>query len=263
MWREHQPRPTFPDAHYRPRVVICDDTGDLSSTLAGYSDQIEFVDCRDVDGAGAVLQSSAARAVVLNAVSLEEASTLVELARRRLRGTLVIGGSVPPRIGRAIAAGALGHLLKPVGRSDLVKAIELVGKPVQRALIVDDDPDALQLFSNMLHACDGTVQIATASSGEGALAQLRRRPPDLMLLDIVMPGVDGWQVLEAMTRDPEVPMVPTFLVSAQDPSAEPPRSGFLLAAMDEGMPVSRFLRCLLAISKQLLRPEGELGPMPL
>jgi signal transduction histidine kinase/CheY-like chemotaxis protein len=261
LWREHQPRPTFPDAHYRPRFVICDESGDLSSTLADYSDQVEFVDTPSVEAAA--LQSSAAHAVLLNAASLAEAGPLVELATRRSPGIPIIAGSIRPRSGRGLAGGALGHLVKPVGRPDLAKAIQSAGRPVGHVLIVDDDPDALELFSNMLHACDRTLMITTASRGEEALAELRRRPPDLMLLDIVMPGIDGWQVLEAMAVDPQIPKVPTFLLSAQDPSAEPPRSTFLLASMNEGVPVSRFLRCALAISKQLLRPEGELGPMPL
>jgi CheY-like chemotaxis protein len=114
----------------------------------------------------------------------------------------------------------------------------------------------------MLHVCDPSLEIVTAAGGQEALGQLRGAPPDLMLLDIVMPDMDGWQVLEAMTHDEEVAKVPTFFVSAQDPSDQPPTSGFLLATMDKGLSLSQLLRCSLEISKLLLQPEGALDPVP-
>ena len=131
-----------------------------------------------------------------------------------------------------------------------------------RILVVDDDPQALDLFSDMLYVCDSTLEIVTASSGREALERLRRDSPDLMLLDIVMPEMDGWQVLEAMTQTEEIPKVPTFLVSAQDPADQPPMSRFLLTTMDEGLSLSKLLRCALEISKLLLEPEAGLDPAP-
>ena len=169
---------------------------------------------------------------------------------------------MPPAFERARAYGALGHLIKPVTRADLKQALKAVDRPVRRVLVVDDDPGALQLFSSMLHVCDPSLEVVTAAGGKEALDQLRCTPPDLMLLDIVMPEMDGWQVLEAMTRDEEMPKVPTFFVSAQDPSDQPLTSGFLLATMDRGLSLSQLLRCSLEISKLLLQPEGALDPVP-
>ena len=193
---------------------------------------------------------------------LESAWPLVQAVTRQVSGTPIIGCSVPPAFERARASGALGHLIKPVTRADLKQALKAAGHPVRRVLVVDDDPSALQLFSSMLHVCDPSLEIVTAAGGKEALDQLRGAPPDLMLLDIVMPEMDGWQVLEAMTRDEEVPKVPTFFVSAQDPSDQPLTSGFLLATMDRGLSLSQLLRCSLEISKLLLQPEGALDPVP-
>ena len=83
-----------------------------------------------------------------------------------------------------------------------------------------------------------------------------------MLLDIVMPDMDGWQVLESMTGDGGIPKAPTFLLSAQDPADQPLRSRFLLATMDEGLSLSKLLHCSLELSKLLLEPEGALDPAP-
>ena len=83
---------------------------------------------------------------------------------------------------------------------------------------------------------------------------------DVMLLDIVMPGMDGWQVLEAMAGDEAIPKVPTFFVSAQDPYERPPRSNFMLVATEEGLSLTQLLRCSLAVSSFLLQPEGKSDP---
>ncbi len=262
IWRERQSKPSFPDSHYSPRLVICDETGVLHESLARYSDEVEFVNARDLDQLVGVLQESPAHAVVLNAAAFEDVLSATEVIERVAPGTPVIGCSVCPRVERATSLGALGHLIKPVTRSDLKKAIQVLGCPVRRVLVVDDDPDALELFSRMLYVCDSTLEIITASSGKEALERLRRDLPDMMLLDIVMPDIDGWQVLESMTQDEGIPEAPTFLVSAQDPADQPLRSRFLLATMDEGLSLSKLMHCSLEVSKLLLEPEGALDPAP-
>jgi CheY-like chemotaxis protein len=262
IWRERRSKPSRPDSHYKPRFVICDETGSLCESLARYSDEIEFVNARDLTQLIEILQESPAHAVVLNASAFEDVLSLTEVIGREAPGTPIIGCSVPPRVERAMSLGALGYLIKPVTRADLKQAIQAVGCPARRVLVVDDDPDALELFSRMLYVCDSTLEVVTASSGEEALEQLRRALPDLVLLDVVMPDIDGWQVLESMTQDEGIPMAPTFLVSAQDPADQPLRSRFLLATMDEGLSLSKLLHCSLEISKLLLEPEGALDPAP-
>jgi CheY-like chemotaxis protein len=242
--------------------VICDETDGLCESLARYSDEIEFVNARDLAQLTKALQESPAHAILLNGAACEDVLSLTEAIEGQAPGTPIIGCSVPPRVGRAVSFDALGHLIKPVTRADLVRAIEAVGRPVRRVLLVDDDPDALALFSQMLTICDGTLEVLSASSGKEALERLHRDSPDLMLLDIVMPDIDGWQVLESMMQDEAAPRVPVFLVSAQDPADQPLRSRFLLATMDEGLSLSKLLRCSLEISKLLLEPEGALDPVP-
>jgi CheY-like chemotaxis protein len=150
--------------------------------------------------------------------------------------------------------------MKPIARDDLSRALKSLDHPVERVLVVDDDPDAVELFSQMLHVCDSSLDVATAHGGKEALDRLRSAPPDLLLLDLVMPEVDGWQVLETIARDESIPNVPTFLVSAQDLSDQPPRTGFLLATMENGFSLNQFLRCSLELSNLLLQPEGTLDP---
>jgi signal transduction histidine kinase/CheY-like chemotaxis protein len=262
IWHERQSKPSFPESHYNFRLVTCDEMGDLPVWLKRYAAEVEIVDTRDLDQAIKTLQQTPAHAVLLNVATPDSAWPLVQKVTQQVSGTPIIGCSVPHSFERARALGALGYLIKPVTRANLKQALKAVGHPVRRVLVVDDDPGALQLFSSILHVCDSTLEVVTAASGQEALDQLRCTPPDLVLLDVVMPDMDGWQVLEAMTRDGEMPKVPTFFVSAQDPSDQPPTSSFLLATMDKGLSLSKLLRCSLEISKLLLQPEGALDLVP-
>jgi CheY-like chemotaxis protein len=107
----------------------------------------------------------------------------------------------------------------------------------------------------MVRACDETLEVATALSGKQALDELRSSLPDLMLLDIVMPVMDGWQVLEIKERDGTIRDIPVILVSAQDPRERPLASQALLATMDDGLSLSKLVRCSLEISALLLQPD--------
>jgi PleD family two-component response regulator len=81
-------------------------------------------------------------------------------------------------------------------------------------LIVDDTPANLQLLSNMLSA-EG-YKVRMAPSGKLALMSAQAAPPDLILLDIKMPGLNGYQVCEQFKADPRTRDVPVIFLSALD-----------------------------------------------
>jgi signal transduction histidine kinase/CheY-like chemotaxis protein len=258
IWHRHESRPNLPDSHYNPRLVICDETGDLYTMLSRYSEEVEFVEAHGEAEAIEALRRAPAHAILLNATDPENIQPRVEMLKRESAGTPIIGCSVPRSAERARSLGVSGHLIKPITRADLKQALHAIEHPVRHVLAVDDDPEAIQLLSQMLHVCDDNLKVTTACSGEEMLDQLRSDPPDLMLLDILMPGMDGWQVLEHITSHEEIPDVPVFFVSGQDPRDQPPRSDFLLAAVDGGLSLNNLLRCSLEISNLLLQPEEPL-----
>jgi diguanylate cyclase (GGDEF)-like protein len=81
-----------------------------------------------------------------------------------------------------------------------------------RILIVDDIPDNLRVLSSML--TDEGLDISTATNGQRALRIARNYPPDLILLDIMMPGMDGYEVLAALRDIPGLRDVPVIFVTA-------------------------------------------------
>jgi len=80
-------------------------------------------------------------------------------------------------------------------------------------LVVDDEPDIRSLMKINLEAAGYSV--VTASSGEEALDRVRREPPDAMFLDLMMPGLDGWEVLAELKAGRGAGSdIPVFLVTA-------------------------------------------------
>ncbi|MBO7050900.1 MAG: response regulator [Bacteroidaceae bacterium] len=79
-------------------------------------------------------------------------------------------------------------------------------------LIVDDIPVNIILLKTMLTRTN--VGILTATNGEEALETVRKSKPDLLLLDIQMPVMNGWEVLKAINDDPELKGIPVIVVSA-------------------------------------------------
>jgi signal transduction histidine kinase/CheY-like chemotaxis protein len=240
-----------------PRIVICDESDALYPQFVRYSDKIEFVDTKDIRQLTDELQQSTARAIVVNSTDAQSLLSLVEAVKQEVPDTPIVGCSVPRQAKRALDAGAAGYLVKPVTRSDLQDAVNSLGRRVERVLVVEDDPDASRLFSRMLRLCDSNLEVRTASSGLQALDEVQRTPPDLVLLDVMLPDMDGWQVLERMKQTDATNGIPTYFVSATDPADQPSASSLLLATIGGGVSLGRLLQCSLDISGRMLKPEPE------
>ncbi len=96
-------------------------------------------------------------------------------------------------------------------------------------LIVDDVPENLQVVSGILHH-EG-VNIAMAQSGEEALRAVAHKTPDLILLDIMMPGMDGFDVCQALHTNPETSAIPVIFLTGRG-NPEDILRGFHTGAVD-------------------------------
>lgn len=83
----------------------------------------------------------------------------------------------------------------------------------RKVLVVDDEPDVLLLCRVNLEF-EG-YDVVEASDGERAMEQVRAERPDIVLLDVMMPKMDGWQVLAAIKDDPELKDIPVVMLTAK------------------------------------------------
>jgi DNA-binding response OmpR family regulator len=84
-----------------------------------------------------------------------------------------------------------------------------------KVLVVDDEPDIRNLIQHLLSFAGHEVQLA--SDGAEALMRIGQERPDAMILDVSMPVMDGFQVLEYMRADPETAEIPVVLVTSLPP----------------------------------------------
>lgn len=81
-------------------------------------------------------------------------------------------------------------------------------------LIVDDSPTELHVFQKMLEK--NGFDTLLASDGEEGLEKARAEHPDIVLMDVVMPGMNGFQATRRMTRSPETADIPVIMVTTKD-----------------------------------------------
>ena len=114
--------------------------------------------------------------------------------------------------------------------------------PDPLVLVVDDLPQNVRLLEAVLSPKG--FRVATASSGEEALDVLSKEHPDLVLLDILMPGMDGYEVCRRIREDPETAFLPVIMITAsggQEKTTGPPEQAACRKTPAESEPQGRSL----------------------
>jgi signal transduction histidine kinase/AraC-like DNA-binding protein len=118
------------------------------------------------------------------------------------------------------------YLRKPVDITELVKTLERHGlgklnikhgkTPAgKRIMLIDDEPGILELHSRIVKSQLPDSEIVTARDGREGLTIMRSEPPDLLLLDLMMPELDGFGVIKAMQEDEKLCNIPVVVLSGQ------------------------------------------------
>jgi len=260
-WRTRPTKPRAADYPTKTRLVICDQSAELSTLLAHHSDAIELIDVRDLAQATEALAQCPAHALLINAHPFQNLTLLTEQARAAAPDTPVMICSFQSQMQRLADAGATDYLIKPVMSANLKAALQAIGRPVARVLVVDDDPDFQRLLPRMLSTYAAVATVTVAGTGAQALLQLQCDPPDLILLDIVLPDMSGWQILEAKNRHASLRDIPVIILSAQDPAEQPAASPIFLATIEKGFSINKLLHCSLEVAAFLTKPEEPI-PVP-
>jgi CheY-like chemotaxis protein len=80
------------------------------------------------------------------------------------------------------------------------------------AMIVEDDPDAAEVLAPLLQQYH--ISVTMAATGEDALLQMREQPPTFAIIDLHLPEMDGWQLLETMRSDPALSNISAVAMTA-------------------------------------------------
>ncbi|HLF73405.1 MAG TPA: response regulator [Anaerolineales bacterium] len=117
--------------------------------------------------------------------------------------------------------GAAAYLLKPLDpvevRDTLNRVIGVTVRPPKRVLVVDDDPNIVDMLCQFLPESDFSLD--SALDGEAGLRAIEANRPDIVLLDLIMPRLDGFGVIECLRADPQTRDLPIIVISARDLTA--------------------------------------------
>ncbi len=157
--------------------------------------------------------------------------------------------------------GVAAYLIKPISRALLIAVLHRLGQGVRDLLIVDDDPEMLRLLEQMIPGADDAAvgsgppyRAQLVSDGTAALACMRERCPDAVILDLLMPGVDGYAVLREMRRDDALRAVPVVVVTAKGLEDDVITANAVTVSRGAGLSVAETIHCLKASLDGVVKP---------
>jgi CheY-like chemotaxis protein len=189
-------------------------------TEAGYS-----VAATDDPARGVEIADKAKPAIItIDMDALEGGAGIIEqISHSHKEGSVIAFSSDADAEERALNAGARIFLRKPIDRSALIGVLERAKSRSQKCvLVVDDDPDALDLAVAMIEG--NGYEIQTATTGRDAMEAIERQRPDTIILDLMLPEMDGFEVVHRMSLNPEWRTIPVILLTARDLSHEERRA---------------------------------------
>ena len=211
----------------KPLVLIVDDEAPARELLASYLEPEGYQVAVASSAAEALEKAQQLRpdAITLDILmpSANGFSTLLSLksaAQTTPIPIIVVSIVDQPKLGFAL--GAADYLVKPVDKLALLNTLRKHVRPVPNTdsliLVVDDDPRTVELLDMTLRSAG--YQTRAAQSGKAALAILSSTPVNGILLDLMMPEMDGFEVLRHVKQQPTLKDVPIFVLSAKSLTRE-------------------------------------------
>jgi CheY-like chemotaxis protein len=240
---------------------VIDESGHVARILRRYLDGYQVIAAQEYLESRRRREALPPHAVVLGSPDDREGWDSLLAEAPELDGALLV--TCPLHTPRRIAEemGVTDYLIKPVTRKQVEAAIGRLPRPPRHVLVVDDDPEMVRLLGRMVRSLHPACAVTSAGSGQQAIDVLRADRPDLILLDLLMPLVDGYAVLQAARTDPDACAVPVIVVSARGLRDEAIVAGGLSLSRTGGLTVAEVTQWL-KIGLEALFPIGHTAPGP-
>jgi CheY-like chemotaxis protein len=249
-------KPSIPDAN--PPILVVDPDPAVGTLIERHIEEYDIVRVDDADRLAEKVMLHHPRAVVWNTPPGEVES------HHDLPSVPVpfVECSLPSHAWLTHDLAVTACLTKPITGQQLLWQFERLGN-IHDVLIIDDERGFCQLAEQMLEASDHTFEVRHGYDGQDGLRAMHARRPDVVLLDLIMPGIDGFQVLEEMRQDADLADVPVILLTATSyvEDALTQRSGQVVIRRPNGLSTAETLRCLHAVI-EVLEPRYDEGSVP-
>ena len=246
----------------KPRVVVVESGSVMQRMIGRYLQNVDVVAVQSLELATLEIARIPAQVLLVNDIQVNQILDRLKEPEALPYSLPAIVCSIPGVEQANSALGVEGYLVKPISREMLLEALEKIDHPIETILLVDDEPDARQLFRRMLSSFPQTYRVLRASDGKQALEILRSQPVDVILLDLIMPNMDGFQFLAIKNQEEELRKVPVILISARDPQGHPIASNAIAVTRGGGLSIQQVLACIEAISSILGAVDLPAAPIP-
>jgi len=244
------PLPSVLEAE-RDRVLLAVTQSPAAATLLSrYIEGYRTIVAQDLDQAGEWIENLIPQGVVVDTANgCRDPEELRRLAEEwGLQQVPLIACPLPGEEPLRQRMAVDGYLVKPVTRRNLLDTLRQFGQDVETILVIDDDRDFVQLMGRMLDSPLRPYRVLKAYSGYEGLQVMRYRRPDLVLLDLMLPDLDGLEVLQQMRGDPLLRDTPVVIVSARGEMEDVGElSGVVMVAKEGGFQPGELVRWVRAI----------------
>ncbi len=237
---------------FRPRLIVLESGNSLQRMLGRYLEQVELAPVTSFAAALQELARAPAQALLINEMAVGDALGRLITEGLPSDGTPVLICSIPGTYEAATALGVADYLVKPIPRDALLATLDRLKVNGKTLLVVDDDAEVTRLFRRMLNSYGRGYRVLTTGEGRQALQMMRDEHPDVLLLDLAMPGMDGFQLLAEKNSDPSLRDIPVIVISARDPAGHPIVTNVVAITRNGGLTMPQLLACLRAISGDTL-----------
>lgn len=257
VWREDRFKAAVVDhssQKVKPCVFTCDREGYLAPLLEGINSDVEYIQIEETTLLSDELNKKVTHAVLCISPQTDDLLQTLTQLKKQVKEIPIIGISYAPT-GSHLLAQNIKYLIKPVTLNTLTKVLNEFGNPISNILIVDDNHDFLQLMNKFLLNYNPNLRVSQATNGVEALDRIKNCKPEVILLDIVMETMDGWQLLEIIKHDPELENIPVIIISAQDPYEWPQTTSCLITTISGGIPLKKCIDWLELLPSILVTPD--------
>lgn len=238
----------------RPLVLVIHDDPRAVGLLRRHIDGCDFVFAEDAGQARALLAEHLPDTILVESDSLGEWEAVLDGGAATALPVLVAPLPSVHHFGAML--GASDFLPKPVTRDDVAFVLQRLVVQPRSALVIDDDPHIVRLIGRMLRSLVAEVQVLEAFDGEEGLAVARSHQPDIVFVDLQMPGMSGEQFIDALTGDPVLAETPVVVVSVRSVEQENAAiHGGITIRRDQGFALSELLGLLDTALAAITRPD--------
>jgi len=250
-----------------------------------YLDTYRVITVASKEDAWQLASRQAIQALVLVASAGEQSWPLL----RELRDSLpnlplllcTLRGGTPELTSTTAALGATAYLAKPVSQDDFLQVLATVDATTHEAnlvertpgehtgdsqrgertlLIVDDEADVVRMLTRMVETAASHYQIINAYDGHTALRLIKEKRPDVIVLDLLMPEVDGYTILDYLRESEAHRDIPVIVISAKGRVDETVRAGLVGISRRDGLSLAETMRCFKATLDALQLPDSSAAP---